>query len=344
MNAHRREGLGSSMNDWTKPAALFAVLTMVACEGPAPDEVQPYAPYTNLQVLPEDITWPELEGAMLDNLTGLGLRRTSGEGCLFCHVGSPDTDMETWDFATDSKRRKRTARTMMRMVRTINETFLTDLASARSPSTKVTCNTCHKGRTNPRPLPEVLRRSYRRGGLSEVERDYRRLRREYFGRGAYDFSGALVEHAIDLADQGEYDDAIGALEVEIDVAPESVSAHRWLIRLVVERAIQTERESHLSSLIDSLTAVERPAGAFVWFTLRSVGVRLQRAGKLPEARTAFVLNDQIYRDDPRIIMDLARVDLALADTSSAIGHARRALAIDSSYEAAIDLLEDMRAR
>ena len=71
------------------PVALTSVILIVvatACgTAPVPDD-QPFGPYTNLQVLSGD--WSELEEVMLDNLRGLGLRRTRGEGCLHCHVGS----------------------------------------------------------------------------------------------------------------------------------------------------------------------------------------------------------------------------------------------------------------
>ena len=100
-----------------QPVALTSVILIAvatACStAPVPDD-QPYAPYTNLQVLSGD--WSELEEVMLGNLRGLGLRRTGGEGCLHCHVGSMQTPMETWDYASDAKRNKRSAREMMRMV------------------------------------------------------------------------------------------------------------------------------------------------------------------------------------------------------------------------------------
>ncbi len=311
---------------------------VVSCNGPPPGLNQPYAPYTNLQVLPKDITWPDLENAMLANLRGLGLRRTGGEGCLFCHVGSMQTPMETWDFASDVKFTKRNARTMMRMVRTINDAYLTDLEGRDSVETAVNCYTCHQGRTNPRPLLAVLRQSHASGGIDKVEREYRRLHEEYYGGGVYDFRGALIDLGVEFADGGSYADAIRATEIHLSLDPRSVDAHRWLIRLVLERAILAGERDGLRVLFDSLVAIDRPDGAAVWFTLRSVGVRLRNAGRLEEAEAAFVLNEQIYPADHRVITDLAQTRLLRGDTAAAVAGARRALAIDPDYVNAAELL------
>lgn len=66
--------------------------------GPRPAVAQDENPrYTNLQVLPADISDRELGNVMLANLQGLGLRRRGGEGCLYCHAGSMDVPRDTWD-------------------------------------------------------------------------------------------------------------------------------------------------------------------------------------------------------------------------------------------------------
>jgi hypothetical protein len=61
---------------WLIPLSLVDI---AACQPASEAHQQPYAPYTNLQVLPPNIEWPELEAHMLENLPGLGLRRTGGD-------------------------------------------------------------------------------------------------------------------------------------------------------------------------------------------------------------------------------------------------------------------------
>ncbi len=322
---------------------LGCLFLIAGCQAAPENAEQPFAPYTNLQVFPQDVGWSELGEAMLNNLRGLGLRRTAGEGCLHCHVGSLQTPMETWDFASDVKQTKRQARLMMRMVRSINETYLANLEGRDSLETAVTCYTCHKGQINPRSLLAVLDRDFSAGGIERIEQEYRRLRAEYYGRGVYDFGGALTDLGVTLADRGNYDDAIGALELSVEFESESRDAHRWLVRMVMEKAVVEGRVGELRSLWDSLTAVERPEGAIVWFTLRSVGVRMRRTGQLEAAEWAFALNAQIYQNDHRIITDLAQTQLLRGDTASAVALARRALDIDPDYDNAVELLAEVDA-
>ncbi len=175
------------------PVALGSVIPIVAamaCTAPVPDD-QPYGPYTNLQVLSGD--WSELEEVMLGNLRGLGLRRTGGEGCLHCHVGSMQTSMETWDYASDAKRNKRSARKMLRMVKNINEGHLSNLPWRTEKSMQVTCYTCHAGRTNPTPLSDVLASHYDSAGIDATVTRYEVLRERYYECDAYDFrEGSLI--------------------------------------------------------------------------------------------------------------------------------------------------------
>lgn len=326
---------------------LLPAILIAACQPePAPGERvsaagEPvYGPYTNLQVLAPTITWPVLEAAMLANLRGLGLRRTGGEGCLHCHVGSMDRPMETWDFAVDAKTAKRRARVMMRLVQDINARHLPALEGRDSTAT-VTCFTCHRGRVDPRPLPTVLERQRDSSGMDAVERTYRTLREAYYGAGVYDFEGALVDFGVTLADRGAYDDAVRALRLNVEFAPDAPDAHRWLIRILMEQAVLTRAVDDLRPLYDSLAGVARPEGAAVWYTLRSVGVRLRNAGALAPAAAVFALNEALYPGDHRVVVDLAQTRLLLGDTTGAAAGARRALAIEPGYAAALELLEEL---
>jgi len=76
--------------------------------------------FTNLQVLPANISDEELNQAMIANLRGLGLPRCQSSGCLYCHEGDMEVPAIEWDYAADTKLAKRKAREMMVMVREIN--------------------------------------------------------------------------------------------------------------------------------------------------------------------------------------------------------------------------------
>ena len=66
--------------------------------------------YTNLRVLPSDISRAELGQVMLDHLAGLGLPRRAGEGCLHCHSGSLEVPRSEWTMLpTRSRPRNRPA-------------------------------------------------------------------------------------------------------------------------------------------------------------------------------------------------------------------------------------------
>ncbi|MFQ5421507.1 MAG: c-type cytochrome, partial [Anaerolineae bacterium] len=118
-------------------AFFFIALSTSAAFGQIPDK------FTNLQVLPEDISKQELIGNMRNFAIGLGVR------CQFCHVGEEGQPLSTFDFASDEKKTKKTARIMMQMVQNINGDHLEKI-SGRTRSIQVNCVTCHHGQSKPR--------------------------------------------------------------------------------------------------------------------------------------------------------------------------------------------------
>ncbi|HEX4386884.1 MAG TPA: c-type cytochrome [Myxococcales bacterium] len=126
-------------------AALFAAVA-VAQTQPAP-AAQPQAPgggmqvpdkFTNLKILPKDITKDDLVHTMRAFNAGLGVR------CDFCHVLS----QEKKDFAADTKPEKQMARGMMKMVHQLNTQ---DFNYKDAP--KATCFMCHHGEKKPQLQP-----------------------------------------------------------------------------------------------------------------------------------------------------------------------------------------------
>jgi hypothetical protein len=102
--------------------------------------------YTNLKVLPKDISQKQLQRIMVDEFEdGLGV------GCGFCHAEAGDS--HRLDYASDAKPEKEIARRMLKMTLKINRQYF----GQRHPMLGVqgiviSCVTCHKG--SPRPGEE----------------------------------------------------------------------------------------------------------------------------------------------------------------------------------------------
>lgn len=101
--------------------------------------------YTNLKVLPGNISSKELLGIMTDDLDdGLGV------SCGFCHAAA--TGGHGLDYASDAKPEKQIARAMMRMTITLNKKyFKIRRPLLGAPALTITCTTCHNGQ----PFPDV---------------------------------------------------------------------------------------------------------------------------------------------------------------------------------------------
>ena len=104
----------------------------------------------NIKVLPPDIALRPLVDTMAGFTRALGVR------CTFCHVGTEGADLGTYNFISDSLSTKRTAREMMRMVLAINQEFVSKIPDRSTPPVVVTCASCHRGITQPRPLVASL--------------------------------------------------------------------------------------------------------------------------------------------------------------------------------------------
>ena len=99
----------------------------------------PEVKYTNLKVLPKDISSKDLQKIMVDDFEdGLGV------ACNFCHTA--DKTNGQLDFAKDGKPEKEIARAMMKMTIGINKKyFKIKHPMLGTDALTVTCNTCHNG-------------------------------------------------------------------------------------------------------------------------------------------------------------------------------------------------------
>jgi hypothetical protein len=262
--------------------SLVCVLSLVP-DAPAQDTGRRYE---NPKVLPEDISEDALSEIMLQNLRGLGLRRLAGEGCLFCHVGDLEQPRSEWDWPSDEKPTKRKARVMMAMVQSINDQHLTQLEERIDSTFQVTCYSCHKGRTDPRPLDEVMLAAYEAGGIDSAVSRYRALRERYLGSDAYDFRvNVLSAVATELSTRKAFDDAIALAGLNAEVHPEDAGAAIVRARFVLERTANTEGVEAALVQFDAMEAeVVHP------FVLDWLGWRLRRQGREVEGNAALRRN------------------------------------------------------
>ncbi|MDO3628199.1 c-type cytochrome [Mucilaginibacter sp. BT774] len=117
----------------------YVVISSVAAATSTKEKVK----YTNLKVLPKDISSKDLQDIMADDFEdGLGVT------CGFCHANAKDG--HGLDFASDEKPEKEIARAMMRMTLGINKKyFQVKHPNIGSNALTVTCTTCHKGEAFP---------------------------------------------------------------------------------------------------------------------------------------------------------------------------------------------------
>lgn len=222
-------------------SVLAGVVTLAlfpaAVRAQIPDE------FTNLEVLPEDISRAELIATMRGFALGLGVR------CSYCHVGEEGQPLSEYDFAADDKPEKRKARFMLEMVRDLNGERLPRLAEVASrvdPPLRVECVTCHRGLAVPRQIGDLMAQKIAAEGVEAGIAEYRRLRDEYYGSASYDFGERpLVELGGELADGGSPEAALAVFALALEYVPESVQALVGTARVHMARGETEEARATL---------------------------------------------------------------------------------------------------
>jgi hypothetical protein len=160
---------------WTGLTLAAVLLTCSTTQGQVPEK------FTNLKVLPKDISKHELESTMRGFAFALGVR------CGHCHVEKKAPE-KGFDFAADDKDAKKTARVMLQMVEAINRDYVSKIEKVdKTAPIHVECVTCHHGLTQPQPLNAVLAESLEKDGVDKTVALYQELRGKYYGSGQYDF-------------------------------------------------------------------------------------------------------------------------------------------------------------
>lgn len=116
---------------------LAVATTRTSAQDPPPAGGQ-VAPLQNLQVLPKEMTRPEVTALMRTFTAALGVQ------CTHCHVGTPQERFK------DDLPTKATARKMLKMLTAINAD---PIGVKPGEPNKVTCYTCHRGVLKPLTVP-----------------------------------------------------------------------------------------------------------------------------------------------------------------------------------------------
>lgn len=121
-----------------------ALAVVLVCAGaiPAPAQFPPTS-FKNLQVFPKDVPTAVVINAMKGFTGALGVR------CQFCHVGKEGLPLDQFDFVSDEIPQKKTARVMMRLAMDINKQLDAAVPHSAGAEPRVTCITCHRGKSTP---------------------------------------------------------------------------------------------------------------------------------------------------------------------------------------------------
>ena len=186
------------------PRVFVLLLLTAGAQGQVP------AKFTNLQVLPKDISREDLTSIMRGFSFSLGVR------CEHCHAGNDDPQLHHMNFASDERAPKKTARLMLRMVEAINRDYIAKLSAGQA--TKVECVTCHHGLSRPRTLQAVLLDEMEKHDVSSSIALYRSLRKESYGTGQYDFSETSLNLLSEsLMRTGKPKEAVSIMELNLEV-------------------------------------------------------------------------------------------------------------------------------
>lgn len=178
--------------------------------------------FTNLKVLPKDISRSELQSMMRGFAFALNVR------CDHCHAEKVGGKKFEMDFAADDKEAKKTERVMLEMVAAINRDYISKVSD--TPPIQVQCVTCHHGLTKPRTLNSVLAEAVDQKGIDSAVALYHDLRQKYYGSGQYDFGETSLNQLSEaLLEQKKNKEALALMEMSFDSNhPDSLWSYHML--------------------------------------------------------------------------------------------------------------------
>lgn len=222
------------------------VVTPALAQTPAagqPRAQQPTPAPKNLQILPKDISRPDLIARMQAFSQALGVR------CQYCHVDE-DPGREN-DLASDEKPPKNKARAMMRLTADLNTKLPEAVNKPAADATRVQCITCHRGVAIPRQLAEIVTQTAADKGVPAALDQFRDLRKRYYGAQAYDFSdNGVIAIAQRQLQAQKPDEALSFLALNTEFYPNSA---RTYIVMAQACNAKKDRESAIRNLEKALS-------------------------------------------------------------------------------------------
>jgi hypothetical protein len=142
-----------------------------------------------------------------------------GVTCDYCHAGRGSEPRQT----ANGKPRLEVGREMIAMTASLNATVQSATGKTAREATTVTCATCHRGVAIPRPLTDILLLTGVREGADAAVKQYRDLRAQYYGRGAYDFGEDTLLNVARRLANARPEVAIPLADLNMEFFPKSVN-------------------------------------------------------------------------------------------------------------------------
>ena len=155
-----------------------------------------------------------------------------GVTCDYCHAGRGAEPKLT----AAGKPVLEVGRAMIAMTASLNSTVQASTGKTEREAASVTCVTCHRGVTIPRPLTDILLVTGVREGADAAVKQYRDLRGRYYGRGAYDFGEETLLSVARRLANARPEVAIPLAELNMEFFPKSANT------LVTKAIAQTGRD------------------------------------------------------------------------------------------------------
>ncbi|HUA21438.1 MAG TPA: photosynthetic reaction center cytochrome c subunit family protein [Bryobacteraceae bacterium] len=140
-----------------------------------------------------------------------------GVSCNYCHSaprgsGQPEP-------------KKDIARAMIAMTQDLNARIQAATGKPPNETARVECVTCHRGVPIPQPLSAIILRTLLDKGGAAAAEQYRDLRKQFYGRDAYDFSEDALLEMVQRVVQAKPDDAIALLRMNLEFNPQSARTY-----------------------------------------------------------------------------------------------------------------------
>ena len=142
-----------------------------------------------------------------------------GVTCEYCHAGRGGEPRLT----AAGKPILEVGREMIAMTASLNATVRAATGKTEREAASVTCVTCHRGVTIPRPLTDILLVTGVREGADAAVKQYRDLRSRYYARGAYDFGEETLLSVARRLANARPEVAIPLAELNMEFFPRSVN-------------------------------------------------------------------------------------------------------------------------